>query len=179
MDIIEQVKELRELSEIFEGKRIGRVLGQAANTIEALSAKLQAANMERSDRYYKIQKELVKQHNKAFELINKMPLEGNEVWHGYVGGVMQTFGFLIDYMERSAGVFGGGWIPCENGLPEDGVDVLVWFEYFRYGEYNRLFQTTGISYTYNDQWSGFVNGQSGWNQLSIIAWQPMPEDYRP
>lgn len=50
--INEQVKELRELSEIFEGKRLGRIIGQAADTIEALSAKLAAANMERSDRYY-------------------------------------------------------------------------------------------------------------------------------
>ena len=66
-------------------------------------------------------------------------------------------------------------IPCEDKLPEDGVDVFVWFEYFRYGEYNRLFQTKGISYTHNGQWSGFVNGQSGWNQLRIIAWRPMPE----
>lgn len=70
-----------------------------------------------------------------------------------------------------------GWIPCSEKMPEDGVDVLVWYEYFRYGEYNRLFQTTGISYTYNGKWSGFVNGQSGWNQLSVIAWQPLPETY--
>ena len=71
----------------------------------------------------------------------------------------------------------GGWIPCKERLPEDGVDVLVWFEYFRYGEYDRLFQTKGISYTFNGEWSGFVNGSSGWNQLRIIAWQPLPEDY--
>ena len=48
MSIGEQVKELRELFEIFEGKRLGRVLGQAADTIESLSAKLQSANMELS-----------------------------------------------------------------------------------------------------------------------------------
>lgn len=72
-----------------------------------------------------------------------------------------------------------GWIPCSSGrLPEDGIDVLVWYEYFRYGEYNRLFRTKGISYTHNGQWSGFVNGQSGWHQLSIIAWQPLPADYQ-
>ena len=50
--ISEQIKELRELSETFEGKMLGRIIGQAADTIEALSAKLAAANMERSDRYY-------------------------------------------------------------------------------------------------------------------------------
>lgn len=73
----------------------------------------------------------------------------------------------------------GEWIPCSERLPQDGVDVLVWFEYFRYGNYNRLFQTTGISYTYDEKWSGFVNGQSGWNQLRVIAWQPLPEPYKP
>lgn len=73
----------------------------------------------------------------------------------------------------------GGWIPVSSGkLPEDGVDVLVWFEYFRFGEYNRLFQTTGISYTYNGKWSGFVNGSSGWRELNVIAWQPLPEPYK-
>lgn len=82
-------------------------------------------------------------------------------------------------MDRSDRYYGGGWIACEDRLPEDGVDVLVWFEYFRYGEYNRLFQTKGISYTFNGKWSGFVNGSSGWRKLRIIAWQPMPEDYRP
>lgn len=71
----------------------------------------------------------------------------------------------------------GGWIPCGERLPEDGVDVLVWFEYFRYGEYNRLFQAKGISYAFDGRWSGFVNGSTGWHQLRIIAWQPLPEDY--
>lgn len=127
--ISEQVKNIREVAKShrpYVPSVITEALTEAADTIEALSAKLAAANMERSDRYY-----------------------------------------------------GGGWIACEDRLPEDGVDVLVWFEYFRYGEYNRLFQTKGISYTYNGQWSGFVNSSSGWDKLRIIAWQPLPEDYRP
>jgi hypothetical protein len=127
--ISEQVKELREIASEFDldGKEeLSNMINEAADTIEALSAKLAEANMDRSDRYY-----------------------------------------------------GGGWIACEDRLPEDGVDVLVWFEYFRYGEYNRLFQTKGISHTFDGKWSGFVNGSSGWNQLKIIAWQPMPEDFRP
>lgn len=69
------------------------------------------------------------------------------------------------------------WIPVTERLPEDGIDVLVWFKYFRYGDYNRLFRKIGISYTYNGEWSGFVNGQSGWRQLKVIAWMPLPEPY--
>ncbi len=127
--ISEQVKEIKACAYAHEasGDAIygtANSLYQAADTIEALSAKLQAANMERSERYYN-----------------------------------------------------GGWILCEDRLPEEGVKVLVWFEYFRYGEYNRLFQTIGISYTYNGQWSGFVNDSSGWDKLSILAWQPLPEPY--
>lgn len=55
MSISEQVKELRELADgkihYCEWKK-SEILKQAADTIEALSAKLATANMERSDRYY-------------------------------------------------------------------------------------------------------------------------------
>ena len=70
------------------------------------------------------------------------------------------------------------WIPCSERLPDDGENVLVGFEYFRYGHYNRLFQTTGISYVFDGEWSGFVNGSSGWSKLRIIAWMPLPEAYK-
>lgn len=80
--------------------------------------------------------------------------------------------------DRETNTENNGWIPVEERMPEDFVDVLVWFEYFRYGNYNRLFQTMGISNAYRGEWSGFVNGSSGWRDLRIIAWQPLPEPYK-
>ena len=67
------------------------------------------------------------------------------------------------------------WIPASERFPKDFEDVLVWFEYFRYGESNRLYQMIGISYVLNGKWSGFVNGSSGWRDLRIIAWMPLPD----
>ena len=65
------------------------------------------------------------------------------------------------------------WINCADRLPEDGEHVLVWFEYFRYGNYNRLFQRVGIGYTFRGEWM-FINDQSGWLKLKVYAWQPLP-----
>ena len=67
-----------------------------------------------------------------------------------------------------------GWIPVEERLPEEGKKVLVWYEYFRYGEYNRMFKTYGISWQFDGHWSGDVSG----TKARCIAWRPLPEQYR-
>lgn len=72
------------------------------------------------------------------------------------------------------GVLMAEWISGDI-LPKNDDDVLVWFEYFRYGSFNCPFQTYGIGSTFNGEWSEFVNGSSGWTNLKIIAWQPLPE----
>ena len=129
MNMIEnQLNKLRELAELQGVPYHKRIIKESADTIEALSAKLAAANMDRSDRYYDVRKELVEQHNKAFELIKKMPLEGNEVWHGYVGGVMQTLGYLIDFVDKSDRHYGGGWQPISEYCRDKYDWVLI--EYF-------------------------------------------------
>ena len=64
------------------------------------------------------------------------------------------------------------WISVKNRLPEDGVDVLCWYEYFRYGDYNCIWRTYGIGYCYNGHWGGEVmNG----TRTRVIAWMPLPE----
>ena len=68
-----------------------------------------------------------------------------------------------------------GWIPADERLPEEGEKVLVWYEYFRYGEYNRMYETYGISWQYDGYWSGDVSG----TKAKCIAWQPLPESYLP
>ena len=84
----------------------------------------------------------------------------------------------IDIINQVEAEYNNGWIPCSERLPDDLIDVLVWFEYYRFGNYNGLYQTIGISYTNNGEWSRFVNGTSGWRKLRIIAWQPLPQPYK-
>ena len=71
-----------------------------------------------------------------------------------------------------------GWIPVSERLPEDMQKVLVWFEYYRYGDYNCMYQTYGFGYVYDGKWSSFINGESGWQDARIIAWQPLPKPYK-
>lgn len=64
------------------------------------------------------------------------------------------------------------WIPCSERLPEDGQDVLCWYQFFRYGNYNRLYQTYGIGFQYNGDWGGDV---STGRDTKVLFWMPLPE----
>ena len=64
------------------------------------------------------------------------------------------------------------WVSMTERLPEDGDVVLCWYEYFRFGEYNRMYQTYGIGYYINGMWGGDVsNGRN----IKVLAWMPLPE----
>lgn len=63
-------------------------------------------------------------------------------------------------------------------LPEELKKVYVYFEYFRYGDFNCMYKDYGVSYQIGGMFH-FVNGSSGWRELKIIAWryiEPFEED---
>ncbi len=79
------------------------------------------------------------------------------------------------YEEWPAGDEGGGWIAVEDRLPENLQEVLVWYEYFRYGGHNSMCRTYGIGCHVNGHWSGDVSGY----KARCIAWRPLPDPYHP
>lgn len=64
------------------------------------------------------------------------------------------------------------WVLTDEKLPPDGQDVLCWYEYFRFGAFNRMYQTFGIGYQFNGNWGGeVVQGQ----KAKVLAWMPLPK----
>lgn len=66
------------------------------------------------------------------------------------------------------------WIPASKELPKEGEEVLVWYEYFRYGDYNCMWQTYGIGWQYD----GHFDVDNGGVKQRVIAWMPLPEPYK-
>lgn len=100
--------------------------------------------------------------DRAIEILNP---EHREHYDG-MEEVNEACRMGMEALERSR------WIPVSKGLPEDGEDVLCWYEYFRYGKYNCMFQTFGIGYQYFGTWCGEVSTGRG---AKVLAWMPLPE----
>lgn len=64
------------------------------------------------------------------------------------------------------------WIPVSERLPEEYKNVLCYYEYFRYGDFNCMFRTIDRGYYGNGIWGGEA-GQGHKNK--VLAWMPLPE----
>lgn len=63
------------------------------------------------------------------------------------------------------------WTLVSDALPPKGEDVLCWYEYFRFGEYNRMYQTFGIGCQFGGHWCGEA---STGKDAKVLAWMPLP-----
>lgn len=64
------------------------------------------------------------------------------------------------------------WVNVKDRLPPDGDDVLCWYEYWRYGQYNCMYRKYGIGYQFNGNWGGEVaNGRNA----KVLYWMPLPK----
>ena len=63
------------------------------------------------------------------------------------------------------------WISVKDRSPENLKCVLVWYEYFRYGDYNDMFQTYGLGYQCNGLW----HVEGGGAKIRVFAWMPLPK----
>ena len=66
------------------------------------------------------------------------------------------------------------WISVDEALPENENEVLVWFEYFRYGEYNCMYLTYGLG-RYIQQYNAWSGEDLNGTKVKVLYWQPLPE----
>ena len=86
--------------------------------------------------------------------------------------------YYIEAFKTASEALDDRWIPVSERLPDDMQRVLIWFEYYRYGDFNCMYQTYGFGYVCDGKWSPFINGETGWQDYNIIAWKPLPEPYK-
>lgn len=63
------------------------------------------------------------------------------------------------------------WTKVEDGLPDEFEDVICYYEYYRYGDYNCMYRTYGIGYMSKLDDKVFWNGDVYGSQSRVIAWK--------
>ena len=65
------------------------------------------------------------------------------------------------------------WISVDERLPETDEPVLIWYEYFRYGRYNRMYQTYGIARYFSEVRKWLIEGCNT-STDKVLYWCPLP-----
>lgn len=63
------------------------------------------------------------------------------------------------------------WTKVEDGLPDEFEEVLCYYEYYRYGDYNCMYRTYGVGYMSKLDDEIFWNGDVSGHKLRVIAWK--------
>lgn len=66
------------------------------------------------------------------------------------------------------------WISVEERLPESGEEVLIWYSYFRYGDYNAYYQTYGLAH-YIEEYKGWYGQDASGTDFKVLYWAPLPK----
>ena len=128
----------------------------------------------------------IKDGNRKEKLYAKYPPNSkdqkvlNAYSQGYEDGTDNFYNAVVDIIRK---YMNDGWIPVEDGLPEDDVDVLVTYADIDDEQYVDITITTyGYAYLggrkldFKEWRSPFEYFRSNYK---VIAWQPLPEPYRP
>jgi hypothetical protein len=102
----------------------------------------------------------------------------NEFIEKLIGRLKEDIKYAENYIKvlqesKFAEEHKGGWIPCSERLPEDGVKVLVTYSYE-----NKLYADEILHRFDGDWYFGDVVDEM-YYPSEVIAWQPLHEPYKP
>lgn len=176
MSISEQVKELRNFGnnrklDVFGYDEIHKIMSQSADTIEALSAKLETAN-----------KELERWHTDKINDKIKNPFAWTSTLCCHNCDHKDEYIEELEAadMERPAEDCGGGWILCSTGnMPDMGSTVLIQLKSERdgiTGDEDRTFDISFIRSRDNSEW---ISPSAKYPLKAVKAWKPIKAYHEP
>lgn len=64
------------------------------------------------------------------------------------------------------------WHDAQNDPPKENGEYLCYYEYFRYGNYNRMYRTMDRGQFFNGNWGGEPTHGT---RTKVLAWMPLPK----
>ncbi|HJC49093.1 MAG TPA: DUF551 domain-containing protein [Candidatus Anaerostipes avistercoris] len=135
----------------------------------------------------------MQESEKALEILNKLSFfgsqrAGRELWNEKprevqdedIASFNRDIEYLRDFIRKR---MNDGWIPIQDKLPEDDVDVLITYADIDDENYTDICITTyGYAYLGGNKLD-FKEWRSPFEYFKtnykVMAWRPLPEPYRP